>query len=129
MVEGEGFEPSKAEPSDLQSDPFDRSGTPPNDQPKRLIMTAFSPYVKPPRRYAWRRYRIAKKRFILLDKTLKATLKSEGEFSDQNAAPIRVRSNKGKPNPRGFDIGSIRQIGSHQDGGRSFRPSDLILTL
>ena len=30
MVEGEGFEPSKAEPSDLQSDPFDRSGIPPN---------------------------------------------------------------------------------------------------
>ena len=29
MVEGEGFEPSKAMPSDLQSDPFDRSGTPP----------------------------------------------------------------------------------------------------
>jgi hypothetical protein len=29
MVEGEGFEPSKAEPSDLQSDPFGRSGTPP----------------------------------------------------------------------------------------------------
>ena len=28
MVEGEGFEPSKAEPSDLQSDPFGRSGTP-----------------------------------------------------------------------------------------------------
>jgi hypothetical protein len=31
-VEGEGFEPSKAEPSDLQSDPFDRSGTPPNER-------------------------------------------------------------------------------------------------
>jgi hypothetical protein len=31
MVEGEGFEPSKAEPSDLQSDPFGRSGTPPRD--------------------------------------------------------------------------------------------------
>ncbi len=30
LVEGEGFEPSKAVPSDLQSDPFDRSGTPPN---------------------------------------------------------------------------------------------------
>lgn len=30
MVGGEGFEPSKAEPSDLQSDPFGRSGTPPN---------------------------------------------------------------------------------------------------
>ncbi len=29
MVEGEGFEPSKAEPSDLQSDPFSHSGTPP----------------------------------------------------------------------------------------------------
>ena len=27
MVEGAGFEPAKAEPSDLQSDPFDRSGT------------------------------------------------------------------------------------------------------
>ena len=30
MVVGEGFEPSKAEPSDLQSDPFDHSGTPPD---------------------------------------------------------------------------------------------------
>ena len=30
QVEGEGFEPSKAEPADLQSAPFDRSGTPPN---------------------------------------------------------------------------------------------------
>ena len=28
-VEGVGFEPTKAEPSDLQSDPFGRSGTPP----------------------------------------------------------------------------------------------------
>ena len=33
LVEGEGFEPSKAEPSDLQSDPFDRSGTPPKRMP------------------------------------------------------------------------------------------------
>ena len=31
MVEGEGFEPSKAVPSDLQSDPFGRSGTPPRN--------------------------------------------------------------------------------------------------
>lgn len=31
-MEGEGFEPSKAEPSDLQSDPFGRSGTPPKNQ-------------------------------------------------------------------------------------------------
>ena len=29
VVEGGGFEPPKAEPSDLQSDPFGRSGTPP----------------------------------------------------------------------------------------------------
>ncbi len=29
MVEGGGFEPPKAEPSDLQSDPFSHSGTPP----------------------------------------------------------------------------------------------------
>jgi hypothetical protein len=28
-VEGGGFEPPKAEPTDLQSAPFDRSGTPP----------------------------------------------------------------------------------------------------
>ena len=32
LVEGGGFEPPKAEPSDLQSDPFDRSGTPPNER-------------------------------------------------------------------------------------------------
>jgi hypothetical protein len=35
LVEGEGFEPSKAEPADLQSAPFDRSGTPPS---KRAIL-------------------------------------------------------------------------------------------
>ena len=29
VVEGGGFEPPKAEPTDLQSAPFDRSGTPP----------------------------------------------------------------------------------------------------
>lgn len=31
-MEGVGFEPTKAEPSDLQSDPFDRSGTPPKNR-------------------------------------------------------------------------------------------------
>ncbi len=31
MVEGGGFEPPKAEPSDLQSDPFGHSGTPPGE--------------------------------------------------------------------------------------------------
>jgi hypothetical protein len=43
MVEGGGFEPPKAEPSDLQSDPFDRSGTPPQRDftLKRRIMTFF----------------------------------------------------------------------------------------
>ena len=29
MVEGGGFEPPKASPADLQSAPFDHSGTPP----------------------------------------------------------------------------------------------------
>ena len=29
MVEGRGFEPLKASPADLQSAPFDHSGTPP----------------------------------------------------------------------------------------------------
>ena len=29
MVEGAGFEPAKASPADLQSAPFDHSGTPP----------------------------------------------------------------------------------------------------
>ncbi|CAL6170115.1 conserved hypothetical protein [Vibrio alginolyticus] len=32
MVEGDGFEPSKAVPADLQSAPFGHSGTPPNFQ-------------------------------------------------------------------------------------------------
>ena len=32
LVEGVGFEPTKAEPSDLQSDPVDRLGTPPQWQ-------------------------------------------------------------------------------------------------
>ena len=30
MVEGDGFEPSKAVPADLQSAPFGHSGTPPS---------------------------------------------------------------------------------------------------
>ena len=40
LVEGEGFEPSKAEPADLQSAPFDRSGTPPT---KHAILAVFVP--------------------------------------------------------------------------------------
>lgn len=40
LVEGGGFEPPKAEPADLQSDPFDRSGTPPNKP--RIIEIAFA---------------------------------------------------------------------------------------
>ena len=46
-MEGEGFEPSKAEPTDLQSAPFDRSGTPPNEgehyQVFRNQITLFTP--------------------------------------------------------------------------------------
>jgi hypothetical protein len=36
-VEGGGFEPPKAEPSDLQSDPFDHSGTPPKMQARYCV--------------------------------------------------------------------------------------------
>ena len=39
-MEGEGFEPSKAEPSDLQSDPFDRSGTPPKKPRHELCFSS-----------------------------------------------------------------------------------------
>jgi hypothetical protein len=37
MVEGGGFEPPKVEPADLQSAPFDRSGTPPKNKPRILL--------------------------------------------------------------------------------------------
>jgi hypothetical protein len=37
MVEGGGFEPPKAEPADLQSDPFGRSGTPPISGKRTII--------------------------------------------------------------------------------------------
>ena len=37
-MEGEGFEPSKAEPTDLQSVPFGRSGTPPDLLPTHVII-------------------------------------------------------------------------------------------
>ena len=37
MVEGGGFEPPKVEPADLQSAPFDRSGTPPKIKPHILL--------------------------------------------------------------------------------------------
>ena len=38
-VEGGGFEPPKAEPADLQSAPFGRSGTPPSsiDSPSKRV--------------------------------------------------------------------------------------------
>ncbi len=42
MVEGGGFEPPKAEPSDLQSDPFGRSGTPPF---RKAIMIGINYFV------------------------------------------------------------------------------------
>ena len=37
LVEGGGFEPPKAEPTDLQSVPFGRSGTPPKDKPRIVL--------------------------------------------------------------------------------------------
>ena len=41
VVEGVGFEPTKAEPSDLQSGPFGHSGTPPGIQHKRREIVRF----------------------------------------------------------------------------------------
>jgi hypothetical protein len=40
MVEGGGFEPPKAPPTDLQSVPFDRSGTPPYQQRRQKTKKA-----------------------------------------------------------------------------------------
>ena len=37
MVAGEGFEPSKAEPGDLQSPPIGRSGNPPRSNVLRRV--------------------------------------------------------------------------------------------
>ena len=37
LVEGGGFEPPKVEPADLQSAPFDHSGTPPKIKPRILL--------------------------------------------------------------------------------------------
>ena len=46
LVEGGGFEPPKAEPADLQSAPFDHSGTPPKHQAaySRRHQIACQPY-------------------------------------------------------------------------------------
>ena len=41
MVEGEGFEPSKAEPADLQSAPFGHSGTPPQNKRGIVMQQAY----------------------------------------------------------------------------------------
>ncbi len=43
MVEGAGFEPAKAVPSDLQSDPFGRSGTPPQGAYNLVEGAGFEP--------------------------------------------------------------------------------------
>jgi hypothetical protein len=40
MVEGGGFEPPKASPTDLQSVPFDRSGTPPQLRGQGITLDA-----------------------------------------------------------------------------------------
>lgn len=63
-MEGEGFEPSKAEPSDLQSDPFDRSGTPPNETGNYEYIALISQS-----RFILKRY----KKPIIFQKSLKQT--------------------------------------------------------
>ncbi len=48
MVAGEGFEPSKAEPGDLQSPPIGRSGNPPGSYGlRRLPHESASPEIQP----------------------------------------------------------------------------------
>ncbi len=42
MVVGEGFEPSKAVPADLQSAPFGHSGIPPRDVTRLLKATSIT---------------------------------------------------------------------------------------
>ncbi len=51
LVEGGGFEPPKAEPSDLQSDPFDHSGTPPKT--KRVFCYNSGAVSTSWRNYSW----------------------------------------------------------------------------
>ena len=46
MVEGGGFEPPKAEPSDLQSDPVDRLGTPPKSAGHSRSIWGYCQYGK-----------------------------------------------------------------------------------
>ena len=41
LVEGVGFEPTKAKPTDLQSAPVDRLGTPPLGHAKSAIVACF----------------------------------------------------------------------------------------
>ncbi len=47
VVEGGGFEPPKAVPADLQSAPFDRSGTPPSDSSSAPSLTKLAVLNKP----------------------------------------------------------------------------------
>ena len=45
MVEEAGFEPTKAEPSDLQSDPFNHSGTPPINRVEYDVLLGCTTYL------------------------------------------------------------------------------------
>jgi len=42
MVAGEGFEPSKAEPGDLQSPPIGRSGNPPDIRTVKTLRICYT---------------------------------------------------------------------------------------
>jgi hypothetical protein len=46
LVEGGGFEPPKAEPTDLQSAPFGRSGTPPKKSIRPVAALNFKASAK-----------------------------------------------------------------------------------
>ena len=62
MVVGEGFEPSKAEPADLQSAPFGHSGTQPS-----VCVSTFELYLLKLLNLTYQLFKVERK-FTLLDK-------------------------------------------------------------
>lgn len=65
MVEGGGFEPPKAEPADLQSAPFDRSGIPPSGKP--IIMEPYLLSVNNPCKFNEPESDLRKAAFVLTE--------------------------------------------------------------
>ena len=80
-VEGEGFEPSKAEPPDLQSGPFDRLGTPPERAPDSAENGAPCQCAK----------RISAREMVTLCPGAPRTLQIWCRLNDSNAGPSHYK--------------------------------------